>query len=139
MFCGKGQIRHTICISVLNKCSFLYDRLLAHVDDVSLDDEDSREYILYMCPAGGALCDSLEQFWAETELTAPNGAHESFPHIRLTTFFKVIAKMYILCCSNCSCFIYGYKFSLFHFMDTTICLINKLPAFQNNYMLCVPS
>ena len=68
---------------------YVFCRLLAHVDDPSLDDESTREYILYMCPASGPLCESLEQFWSETELSAPNGAHESFPHIRLTTFFKV--------------------------------------------------
>lgn len=54
-----------------------------------LDAEDWREYILYMCPSSGPLCESINKFWEDSKFAAPNGAHESFPHVRLTTFFKV--------------------------------------------------
>jgi len=63
--------------------------LLAHVDDPSLDELDSRDYILYLCPASGQLAEILAKFWTDSKVAAPNGAHDSFPHIRLTTFFRV--------------------------------------------------
>ena len=112
---------------------YVFCRLLAHVDDPSLDDESTREYILYMCPASGPLCESLEQFWSETELSAPNGAHESFPHIRLTTFFKVRlwGKINWFWHGWINLFVCTYEITSYMYMYLHICAIND-PYFIRN-------
>ncbi|XP_060063895.1 ubiquitin-associated and SH3 domain-containing protein B-like [Ylistrum balloti] len=65
------------------------DWLLSHVNDPHLDKNNSREYILYLCPKG-ALQKEIVEF-AEKSLNSCgwNGSHAYFPHITLCPFFTV--------------------------------------------------
>ncbi|CAG0914404.1 unnamed protein product, partial [Notodromas monacha] len=63
------------------------DWLLAHVNDVDLDAEVPREYVLYLCPKG-ALLESLQNFFrACFEECGWNRAMNQVPHITVCPFF----------------------------------------------------
>ncbi|XP_037086318.1 protein UBASH3A homolog [Pollicipes pollicipes] len=65
------------------------DWLLAHVNDPHIDEGDTRDFYLYMCPTG-ALLQQLTQFRRRV-LTqcGRNGAHSLLPHVTLAAPFKV--------------------------------------------------
>ncbi|XP_071093351.1 ubiquitin-associated and SH3 domain-containing protein B-like isoform X1 [Haliotis cracherodii] len=64
------------------------DWLLSHVNDVTLDQNIPREYVLYLCPVG-LLQHELSNFWEKSlSTTGWNGALAYFPHITLTNMFK---------------------------------------------------
>ncbi|KAH0566666.1 protein UBASH3A homolog [Cotesia glomerata] len=62
--------------------------LLKHVQDLYLDADNPREFILYACPTG-QLADNLNKFWEDSKLLEWNKAHDYMPHITLLRFFKV--------------------------------------------------
>ncbi|XP_033747636.1 protein UBASH3A homolog [Pecten maximus] len=65
------------------------DWLLSHVNDPHLDQNNAREYILYLCPQGALQKEVVE--FAEKSLNSCgwNGSHAYFPHITLCPFFTV--------------------------------------------------
>lgn len=64
------------------------DWLLAHVRDPNLDDETSREYIVYLCPTG-LFAQKLAKFFIECKELGWNKAHNYIPHLTMLRFFKV--------------------------------------------------
>ena len=64
-------------------------RLNGHIHDPTLNDITQREYILFLCPTG-ALLNEISKFYEESySKCGSNSAHNLFPHVTLTSFFKV--------------------------------------------------
>lgn len=64
------------------------DWLLAHVRDPALDDEETREFILYLCPTGN-FAEKIAKFFNGCKELGWNKAHNYIPHLTMLRFFKV--------------------------------------------------
>ncbi|GAU88894.1 hypothetical protein RvY_01512 [Ramazzottius varieornatus] len=67
------------------------DWILSHKDDPSLDSNDNREYVVYLCPAG-VLAGNIQDFRAKSaDLCGKNGAFRHMPHVTICPAFRVDA------------------------------------------------
>ena len=64
-------------------------RLQAHRLDTTLDTESEREYILFLCPTGPLLNEVSKFYENSYSKCGSNSAHNLFPHVTLSSFFKV--------------------------------------------------
>ena len=64
-------------------------RLQAHRLDTTLDTESEREYILFLCPTGPFLNEVSKFYEQSYSECGSNSAHNLFPHVTLSSFFKV--------------------------------------------------
>uniref|UniRef100_A0A7M6DRC6 SH3 domain-containing protein n=1 Tax=Clytia hemisphaerica TaxID=252671 RepID=A0A7M6DRC6_9CNID len=63
--------------------------LQSHRLDTTLDTESEREFILFLCPTGPFLSE-VSKFYEESySRCGSNSAHNLFPHVTLSSFFKV--------------------------------------------------
>lgn len=63
--------------------------LESHKEDTILNNESQREYIVFLCPTG-PLLNEVSKFYEQSySKCGSNSAHNLFPHITLTSFFKV--------------------------------------------------
>jgi len=76
-----------------------------HIGDRTLNEDTQREYILFLCPTGPLLSEISKFYEQSYNKCGSNSAHNLFPHITLSSFFKINNHLlpYILDCLN-DCF-----------------------------------